>query len=153
MNSRIIRGADHRRPGRPQTRHRTRRTPRTALQRLPVSSAGRTRCHHGRRPRPSTRRRGLLHRWRRVLLILQDGRVIVGVMVGFDQRSNVVLSDSKERVYSMDAGVEEMPLGLYLVKGDMMCVPHYRCSPHNLRVVTRKANANCCGNDLLHSSP
>ncbi|KAJ7185640.1 hypothetical protein C8R46DRAFT_383874 [Mycena filopes] len=57
---------------------------------------------------------------RRVLLILQDGRVIVGVMVGFDQKSNVVLSDSKERVYSMDAGVEEMPLGLYLVKGDMI---------------------------------
>jgi hypothetical protein len=23
----------------------------------------------------------------------------------------------------MDAGVEEVPLGLYLVKGDMMCVP------------------------------
>ncbi|KAJ7740042.1 hypothetical protein DFH07DRAFT_870370 [Mycena maculata] len=68
---------------------------------------------------------------RRVLLILQDGRVIVfpaskpnanpqGVMVGFDQKSNVVLSDSKERIYSIDAGVEEAPLGLYLVKGDMI---------------------------------
>ncbi|KAJ7108536.1 hypothetical protein C8R44DRAFT_292503 [Mycena epipterygia] len=57
---------------------------------------------------------------RRVLLILQDGRVIVGVMVGFDQKSNVVLSDSKERIYSIDVGVEEIPLGLYLVKGDMI---------------------------------
>ncbi|KAJ7512752.1 hypothetical protein B0H11DRAFT_1698093 [Mycena galericulata] len=57
---------------------------------------------------------------RRVLLILQDGRVIVGVMAGFDQKSNVVLSDSKERTYSIDAGVEETPLGLYLVKGDMI---------------------------------
>ncbi|KAJ7100205.1 hypothetical protein B0H15DRAFT_944550 [Mycena belliarum] len=57
---------------------------------------------------------------RRVILILQDGRVIVGVMVGFDQKSNVVLSESKERVYSMDEGVEEIPLGLYLVKGDMI---------------------------------
>ncbi|KAJ7666146.1 hypothetical protein DFH06DRAFT_268041 [Mycena polygramma] len=57
---------------------------------------------------------------RRVLLILQDGRVIVGVMAGFDQKSNVVLSDSKERIYSIDAGVEEAPLGLYLVKGDMI---------------------------------
>ncbi|KAJ7892870.1 hypothetical protein B0H14DRAFT_960135 [Mycena olivaceomarginata] len=57
---------------------------------------------------------------RRVILILQDGRVIVGVMAGFDQKSNVVLSDSKERIYSMDAGVEEVPLGLYLVKGDMI---------------------------------
>lgn len=77
----------------------------------------------------------------RVLLILQDGRAIVvsmflhvisenisqtpmfqGVMAGYDQKSNVVLSDSKERVYSTEEGVEEIPLGLYLVKGDQMCV-------------------------------
>ena len=45
-----------------------------------------------------------------------------GVLAGFDQKSNVVLSESKERVYSMEEGVEEIPLGLYLVKGDMMCV-------------------------------
>ncbi|KAH9940305.1 hypothetical protein B0H21DRAFT_697730 [Amylocystis lapponica] len=56
----------------------------------------------------------------RVLLILQDGRAIVGVMAGFDQKSNVVLSDSKERVYSLEDGVEEIPLGLYLVKGDQI---------------------------------
>ena len=48
-----------------------------------------------------------------------------GVLAGFDQKSNVVLSDSKERVYSMDEGVEEIPLGLYLVKGDMMSVSFY----------------------------
>ncbi|KAG7441116.1 Sm-like ribonucleoprotein [Guyanagaster necrorhizus] len=57
---------------------------------------------------------------RRVLLILQDGRAIAGIMAGYDQKSNVVLSDSKERVYSMEEGVEEVPLGLYLVKGDMI---------------------------------
>jgi hypothetical protein len=51
------------------------------------------------------------------------------VLAGYDQKSNVVLSDSKERVYSMDEGVEEVPLGLYLVKGDMMCVfPHHVCA-------------------------
>ena len=43
-------------------------------------------------------------------------------MAGYDQKSNVVLSDSKERVYSPDEGVEEIPLGLYLVKGDRMYV-------------------------------
>ena len=75
---------------------------------------------------------------RRVLLILQDGRAIVvseiiqifnrdltvyqGVLAGFDQKSNVVLSDCKERVYSIEEGVEEIPLGLYLVKGETMCV-------------------------------
>jgi hypothetical protein len=48
-----------------------------------------------------------------------------GVVAGFDQKSNVVLSDSKERIYSMDEGVEEIPLGLYLVKGDQMYVITY----------------------------
>lgn len=48
-----------------------------------------------------------------------------GVLAGFDQKSNIVLADSKERVYSIDEGVEEIPLGLYLVKGEMMfVVPH-----------------------------
>ncbi|KAF8637922.1 hypothetical protein AX17_002543 [Amanita inopinata Kibby_2008] len=57
---------------------------------------------------------------RRVLLVLQDGRAIIGKMAGYDQKSNIVLSESKERVYSIDEGVEEIPLGLYLVKGDMI---------------------------------
>ncbi|KDR80306.1 hypothetical protein GALMADRAFT_242649 [Galerina marginata CBS 339.88] len=59
---------------------------------------------------------------RRVLLVLQDGRAIVGVLAGFDQKSNIVLADSKERVYSTEEGVEEIPLGLYLVKGEMICL-------------------------------
>lgn len=48
--------------------------------------------------------------------------LIQGVLAGFDQRADIVLADSKERIYSMDEGVEEVPLGLYLVKGDQMCV-------------------------------
>lgn len=58
-----------------------------------------------------------------------------GTLAGFDQRANVVLSDSKERVYSIDEGVEEVPLGLYLVKGDMMCVHlarFYYIETHNM---------------------
>lgn len=57
---------------------------------------------------------------RRVLVVLQDGRVIIGTLAGYDQKSNVVLSDSKERVYSTDEPVEEISLGLYLVKGDQI---------------------------------
>jgi U6 snRNA-associated Sm-like protein LSm8 len=51
-------------------------------------------------------------------------------LAGFDQKSNIVLADSKERVYSIDEGVEEIPLGLYLVKGEMMFVPN----PFDLRI-------------------
>ena len=76
------------------------------------------------------------------MLVLQDGRTIVvrlstfsgatavsakltveqGVLSGFDQRSDIILSQCKERIYSMDDPVEEVPLGLYLGKGDQMCV-------------------------------
>jgi U6 snRNA-associated Sm-like protein LSm8 len=43
-----------------------------------------------------------------------------GILAGFDQKFNVILSDSKERRVSQDSHIEEVPLGLYLVKGDMM---------------------------------
>lgn len=46
-----------------------------------------------------------------------------GILAGMDAKSNIILSDSTERVYSADEGVQEVPLGLYLVKGDAMCVP------------------------------
>ncbi|BGP31891.1 U4/U6-U5 snRNP complex subunit LSM8 [Rhodotorula toruloides] len=54
----------------------------------------------------------------RVLVITQDGRVIVGELRGFDQTTNVILSGSTERVFSADEGVEEVPLGVYIVRGD-----------------------------------
>ena len=41
-----------------------------------------------------------------------------GQLEGFDQTINVILSNSVERVYSMDEAVEEAPLGLYVVRGD-----------------------------------
>ncbi|ORX36289.1 putative u6 snRNA-associated sm-like protein lsm8 [Kockovaella imperatae] len=53
-----------------------------------------------------------------VQVILYDGRVIVGKLKGFDVRTNLILADSVEREYSMDAGVEMIPLGLYMIKGD-----------------------------------
>lgn len=45
---------------------------------------------------------------------------VQGTLAGFDQKSNVVLSNSTERVFSSEEGVEEVPLGLYLVKGETM---------------------------------
>jgi hypothetical protein len=75
----------------------------------------------------------------KVLLVMQDGRILVvciapllhgflracltelqGILAGWDQKSNIVLSDCIERRFSMEEGVEETPLGLYLVKGDQM---------------------------------
>ena len=46
-------------------------------------------------------------------------------MAGFDQRADVVLADATERIYSTEEGVEEVPLGLYLVKGDQVYVSRF----------------------------
>ena len=43
-----------------------------------------------------------------------------GVLKGFDQCVNVILSDSFERVFSLKEPVEAVELGLYIVRGDNM---------------------------------
>ncbi|RSH84415.1 uncharacterized protein EHS24_005935 [Apiotrichum porosum] len=53
-----------------------------------------------------------------VQVVLYDGRVIVGKLKGNDNFCNLILSDSVEREYSSDKGVEMIPLGLYMIKGD-----------------------------------
>jgi U6 snRNA-associated Sm-like protein LSm8 len=58
----------------------------------------------------------------RVSVITNDGRHIGGVLRGFDQVVNVILEDCHERVYSTTSGVEHAPLGLYMIRGDNMCV-------------------------------
>ena len=51
-----------------------------------------------------------------------DGRIIVGTLIGHDQVQNLILNDAKERIYSEDADVEELPLGLYVIRGDNVCL-------------------------------
>jgi U6 snRNA-associated Sm-like protein LSm8 len=41
-----------------------------------------------------------------------------GMLRGFDQQINLILTDTRERVYSSKSGVETVPLGLYMVRGD-----------------------------------
>jgi len=57
-----------------------------------------------------------------VSVITSDGRIIVGTLKGFDQTINLVLDDSYERVYSSGQGVEQVVLGLYIIRGDNVAV-------------------------------
>eukprot|EP01031_Cornospumella_fuschlensis_P043830 gene43830-53597_t len=57
-----------------------------------------------------------------VSIITNDGRNILGVLRGFDQTINVILEHSHERVFSDDKGVEQNPLGLYMIRGDNIAV-------------------------------
>ncbi|XP_003383057.1 PREDICTED: U6 snRNA-associated Sm-like protein LSm8 [Amphimedon queenslandica] len=59
---------------------------------------------------------------RSVSIITGDGRVIVGTLKGFDQTVNIILSNSHERVYSSSSGVEQVQLGLYIIRGDNIAV-------------------------------
>ena len=49
-------------------------------------------------------------------------RNFVGTLKGFDQQINLILEDTHERVYSTNAGVEQVVLGLHLVRGDNIAV-------------------------------
>ena len=62
-----------------------------------------------------------------VQVLTNDGRNIIGLLKGFDQTTNVILDECRERVFSSDAGVEEVQLGLYILRGDNMCAG---LSPH-----------------------
>ena len=68
-----------------------------------------------------------------VLLLTQDGRVIVGVLEGYDSNGTIVMSSCVERMFSEDAPVEEVPLGVYIVRGDSMYVSstHFQCPPRS----------------------
>jgi len=57
-----------------------------------------------------------------VSVITSDGRIIVGTLKGFDQTINLVLDDSYERVYSSTQGIEQVVLGLYIIRGDNVAV-------------------------------
>ncbi|CAI5532429.1 unnamed protein product [Closterium sp. Naga37s-1] len=45
-----------------------------------------------------------------------------GVLKGFDQATNIILDESHERVYSTKHGVEQLVLGLYIIRGDNIAV-------------------------------
>ena len=46
----------------------------------------------------------------------------MGILKGFDQATNIVLEECHERVFSSDSGVEQVVLGLYVVRGDNIAV-------------------------------
>nr|GMD00731.1 sm-like protein LSM8 [Ipomoea batatas] len=47
---------------------------------------------------------------------------VQGILKGFDQATNLILDESHERVYSTKEGVQQLVLGLYIIRGDNMYV-------------------------------
>lgn len=59
---------------------------------------------------------------RQITILTCDGRLITGTLAGYDQLQNLILKHSFEKVYSMEAPVEKVPLGLFVVRGDNVAV-------------------------------
>mmetsp|Transcript_9317 Transcript_9317/g.23177 ORF Transcript_9317/g.23177 Transcript_9317/m.23177 type:complete len:96 (-) Transcript_9317:1555-1842(-) len=57
-----------------------------------------------------------------VCVVTGDGRIILGELVGHDQVQNLILNDAKERVYSSGSPLEIVELGLYVIRGDNVCL-------------------------------
>lgn len=65
-----------------------------------------------------------LAEWREksICVVTSDGRIILGELVGHDQVQNLILNDAKERVYSNGSPPEIVDLGLYVIRGDNVCM-------------------------------
>lgn len=57
-----------------------------------------------------------------VSIITADGRNFVGTLKGFDQTINIILDESHERVFSTINGIEQVVLGLHIIRGDNIAV-------------------------------
>lgn len=57
-----------------------------------------------------------------VSVVTNDGRNIVGNLRGYDQTVNLILDECHERVFSPTAGVEQVVLGLYVIRGDNIAI-------------------------------
>lgn len=53
------------------------------------------------------------------MVVLRDGRKLVGVLRSWDQFANLVLQDTVEKVYAEEARTfSSVPRGLFLVRGE-----------------------------------
>uniref|UniRef100_A0A6T8C566 U6 snRNA-associated Sm-like protein LSm1 n=1 Tax=Prymnesium polylepis TaxID=72548 RepID=A0A6T8C566_9EUKA len=54
---------------------------------------------------------------KKLLIVLRDGRKIIGMMRSFDQFSNIVLEQAVERII-VGTKFSDIPLGLYVIRGE-----------------------------------
>ncbi|GBG24101.1 U6 snRNA-associated Sm-like protein LSm8 [Hondaea fermentalgiana] len=54
----------------------------------------------------------------KVSIIANDGRHYIGTLHGLDLRTNLIVTDCVERIYSEDEGCEVAPYGLLVLRGD-----------------------------------
>ncbi|KAF9965243.1 SM-like, degradation of cytoplasmic mRNAs and positively regulates transcription initiation [Mortierella alpina] len=56
------------------------------------------------------------------LVVLRDGRKLIGILRSFDQFANLVLKDTTERRYVGDA-YGDIPRGIFIIRGENVVLP------------------------------
>ncbi|GMH60007.1 hypothetical protein TrRE_jg7758 [Triparma retinervis] len=59
---------------------------------------------------------------KKVNVVCLDGRNLIGILSGYDQVQNLVLTSCHERLYTLHSPCELVPLGAYIVRGDNLAV-------------------------------
>ncbi|KAK6535326.1 SM-like, degradation of cytoplasmic mRNAs and positively regulates transcription initiation [Orbilia ellipsospora] len=54
---------------------------------------------------------------KKLVIVLRDGRKLIGVLRSYDQYANLVLQDTVERLYSQNL-YADVPRGVYIVRGE-----------------------------------
>ena len=57
-----------------------------------------------------------------VQVISIEGRIFIGELNSYDQLMNIVLKNCIERIFSIDKGVREEKMGLYMIRGDNVAI-------------------------------
>ncbi|KAJ3063668.1 hypothetical protein HDU98_000530 [Podochytrium sp. JEL0797] len=57
-----------------------------------------------------------------VFVVTNDGRTIIGELKGFDQTCTLILKKAIERIIQKNEVTEEVPLGLYIIRGPDVAV-------------------------------
>ncbi|KAL7273344.1 U4/U6-U5 snRNP complex subunit LSM8 [Rhizina undulata] len=60
-----------------------------------------------------------------VTILTSDGRSLTGKLLGYDQTTNLILSQTVERIFTApgsDEATQEVEHGLYLIRGDNVAV-------------------------------
>ncbi|CCJ31332.1 unnamed protein product [Pneumocystis jirovecii] len=57
---------------------------------------------------------------KKVMIVTSDGRILTGHLTGFDQTTNLIISEVDEKLFSMEGTQVTKVDGAYLVRGDNM---------------------------------
>ncbi|XP_040971249.1 sm-like protein LSM1A isoform X2 [Gossypium hirsutum] len=83
---------------------------------------------------------------KKLLVLLRDGRKLLGLLRSFDQFANVVLEGACERVIVGDLYCD-IPLGLYVIRGENVVIIGElvcRFMPSSLTLFSLVVMWNCC---------